>query len=539
MATVTYDTYSRIQTIDYPAGIKLSSITRDSLGRENSNTFTLASGQTIKDQIVRATSGDIISGIENGVTKSYTYDQAGRLTTASLGANTFSYSFAPADTACNGLAGNNPNAGKNGNRTKMTINGVTTTYCYDQADRLIASSDPTLTTPTYDSHGNTLSLGDATRKTIFSYDTSDRNTYIKQSTSSQTLESTYTRDVQGRVIRREAKTNGSVTSDVSYSFTGNGDTPDALLNATGTVIQKYITLPGDIIATIIPGDNTPTGTTYSIPNIHGDVMATINALGVTVASHMTGPFGEVLASNPISPSNTATGTSWNYVGQNQKLTESNYALTPIQMGARVYLPTLGRFTAVDPTEGGTDNNYAYANDPVNEFDLSGNIVETIADVAAIAYDIHEMYKKPSWGNAGMLAWSVAAAIVPVVPGSYAGRAGSAAIKASKGAAPSATKKVTKESAKIVRQGSRGGIGAGKPFPNSVKKAVRAEETRCAYCRRLPLKSEIDHIIPKVKGGNNTRQNAQLTCQHCNRSKGSGNYPKTPPAGYRGKWPYGR
>ncbi|MDO4684499.1 MAG: RHS repeat-associated core domain-containing protein [Candidatus Saccharibacteria bacterium] len=41
------------------------------------------------------------------------------------------------------------------------------------------------------------------------------------------------------------------------------------------------------------------------------------------------------------------------------------------MGARMYLPILGRFLQVDPVEGGTDNNYVYANDPVNEFDLDG------------------------------------------------------------------------------------------------------------------------------------------------------------------------
>ena len=41
------------------------------------------------------------------------------------------------------------------------------------------------------------------------------------------------------------------------------------------------------------------------------------------------------------------------------------------MGARVYIPVLGRFLQVDPIEGGTDNNYVYANDPVNQFDLDG------------------------------------------------------------------------------------------------------------------------------------------------------------------------
>ena len=110
-----------------------------------------------------------------------------------------------------------------------------------------------------------------------------------------------------------------------------------------------------------------------MPNIHGDVYLTVDADGQVKSTHQTGPFGEQLP-NQTSPQNTADGTTWNYVGQHQKLTDTDTSPISggiIQMGARVYIPTLGRFLQVDPVEGGGDNTYAYVNDPVNSNDRDG------------------------------------------------------------------------------------------------------------------------------------------------------------------------
>jgi len=93
---------------------------------------------------------------------------------------------------------------------------------------------------------------------------------------------------------------------------------------------------------------------------------------VQTGTTLTGPFGEPI-SGQTNPNNTATGSTYGWVGQNEKDTETSFALAPTQMGARVYIPELGRFTAVDLVQGGTANNYTYPNDPVNDFDLGGTM----------------------------------------------------------------------------------------------------------------------------------------------------------------------
>ena len=71
----------------------------------------------------------------------------------------------------------------------------------------------------------------------------------------------------------------------------------------------------------------------------------------------------------------------------------------IEMGARPYNPTLGRFVRADPIDGGNSNAYVYVDDPINQYDLDGQwcrpkklcrkakqAVKSVVSVAKTGYD---------------------------------------------------------------------------------------------------------------------------------------------------------
>ena len=349
------------------------------LRRVASLTWTQSGGALLtKDVVARSLTGRVLTSTvdtDPAPTYQYTYDTVGRLirarTAGIAGVHDNIYCY---EQTISGLCDSTDvattvdgyNSGRNSNRaTRKDAAAVQARYSYDGADRLTAVTDTTASQPSnpyqgqpisYDTHGNTVALAGET----IGYDQTDRHlTTTKGATSI-----TYTRDATDRIIQRTGP-----DGTLRHTYSGTGDTGDGILDISNNLVEATIVLPGGVLYTKRP---ITSNNVWSHPNIHGDYTASTNNTGTKQGGTLL--YDAYGIPNTILPNNLTGDDDNGWLGQHQRLTNHTTGLQQaIEMGARIYDPTLGRFVEVDPVEGGSDTDYAYPDDPIGNLDLSGKI----------------------------------------------------------------------------------------------------------------------------------------------------------------------
>ncbi len=502
LAKYSYDDFGRLIKVDVTKmpGTSLETNFYDELQRQNGIRYKLPAqtaglANEITEMVERSVGGDVMNQYVNGVRisgdrQTYAYDLAHRLTNANIADNTYQYTFGSANTACASKTGNNAAAGKNGNRMTMDQNGTTTWYCYDNADRLIATNSSDFGTPTYDDHGNMTAANTLSTAMKFKFDQLGRNTKIEQADKSIS----YVRDINNRMITYVSKAGATKpTITQHYGYAAPGDSPTVLMNENKVVIEKYISLAGGMRLHLRPWHPAQQKVQLSLSNLHGDTMAVLDAFGQlkggielysafgesikpqasfltklmegtltngTVGQSQNGVDGSSIAvgsylatagsaigeaatgtqiqqelaklldkNNTVVDSHVSTSGEYGWLGTHQRQTETLMSVTAIQMGSRVYIPALGRFISNDPVDGGVQNSYVYPPDPINDRDADGRgiVVAALLAIVDIGSLAYSAYQFNKDPSLKNLAF-LGSEFIPGIPGAGALRVGGKVLK---------------------------------------------------------------------------------------------------------------